>query len=76
MAKLTSLSARIARLTDAGYFELLNVDFVFAHQFPKRAPLFLRRLRGLGYVSLVSNEKVLDIVRLELGDYVCFHLLE
>lgn len=76
MANLTSLSLRIARLAEACAFVFLNIDFVLAHQLPKCASLFLCRLRGLRYVALVRNQKVLDVVRLELRDYVRFHFLE
>jgi len=56
--------------------ELLNIDFVFAYQFPKSASLFLRCTGSLGNISLVSEQKALQVVCLELGDYVFLHFAE
>jgi hypothetical protein len=56
MANSPKLNPGIARFMDVCDLELLNIDFVFAYQFPKSASLFLRCTGSLGNISLVSEQ--------------------
>ena len=76
MANSPGLRRGLALFAGTGNFELLHVDIVLAKQFPKCSSLFLGRFRSLRDVSLVSDEKTLQIVCFELRDDSRLHFTE